>query len=328
MKKSTNSITMEKSLTKKEKIFQEYAENLKLLTDNGLIERKASKELIYLCPTCLREFTTPDDTGNLLTLEHVPPDALGGKANILACAKCNNEAGTKIDAHLIERLRQLDKAELKPGTAIKIQVKIGAELFRGTIIVDENGLLQMEHSKENNHPDKLSEAMKNLKAGTKLDADFINKRVLPENLEYALLRIGYLMVFQKCGYSLILDKCFDDVRNQILNPEKRIYPEGFWLTPPYPKEMSGVYFITTAGMEALLTIFSVNTGQTERLFGVILPLPIRPVGEVITLLSNKVENEGEFELSLYPKEQANKDYLDTLDNIKAMSDWITKRKSK
>jgi hypothetical protein len=312
--------------SKKEMIFQQYAENLKMLADNNLIERKQSKELIYICPICLQEYNSPDGGENPLTLEHIPPDALGGKANILTCSKCNSESGYKIDAHLVERLRQLDKEDLLPGTEIKVTVVMGAEVFRGTMTVGENGLLEMHHSKMNNHPEKLSEAMKNLKPGTKLYADFIKKKVIPENLEYALLKTGYLMVFEKCGYSLILDSSFDDVRSQILNPGKRIYSEGFWLTPPYPKEMSGVYFITTKGLESLLAIFNVNTGQTERLFATILPLAIRPVEDVITILRNKVENEGQFELSLYPKEQTTKSYLENIDNITAMLKWVNDRK--
>jgi hypothetical protein len=317
---------MLKSPTKKERIFQQYAENLKMLCDNNLINKATPSVAVYMCPICLREFTSGEEKDNPLTLEHVPLESLGGKANILTCAKCNNESGSKIDAHLVERLRQLDKEELLPGTEMWVKVKIGNEVYRGKLIVSEDGTLQIEHSKKNNHPDKLEAAMKSIKGGMTLDADFIKKKVIPENLEYALLKTGYLMVFEKCGYSLIFDKCFEDVRQQILNPENRIYPPGFWLTPPYPKEMQGVYFITTKGMESLLAIFSVTTGQTERLFGTLLPLPIRPISEVIRELNAKIDQEGEFELSLYPKEQKDKSYLDNIENIKAMFEWIEKRK--
>jgi len=176
--------------SKKEMIFTKYAGNLKLLADNKLIGWQGGKHPTYICPICLKEFGPLDEGENHLTLEHVPPETLGGKANILTCSKCNNEAGYKIDAHLVERLRQLDTEKLEPGTEIKITVKIGTELFRGKIIAGKNGQLQIEHSLLNNHPKKLTEAMKNLKENTTLDADFVRKKVIPENLEYALLKTG------------------------------------------------------------------------------------------------------------------------------------------
>jgi hypothetical protein len=52
----------------------------------------------YVCPLCLRPF---DHTAlhTELTIEHVPPESLGGKELVLTCRDCNSHAGHTIDAH-------------------------------------------------------------------------------------------------------------------------------------------------------------------------------------------------------------------------------------
>lgn len=123
----------------------------------------------------------------------------------------------------------------------------------------------------------------------------------------------------------MLDPCYDIVRKQIAHPEERIYPEGFWLTPSYPKSMSGIYFVMDKGIECLLSLFTVKTDHTERMFGTILPIPVRDVNEAISKLNALVEAKGQLTVSLYPREQHNEDYLRIIPNIKAMKEWISSR---
>jgi HNH endonuclease len=53
----------------------------------------------YICPLCfdvmltVEEFETKE-----LTIEHVPPKALGGSELVLTCRKCNNDTDGKFDA--------------------------------------------------------------------------------------------------------------------------------------------------------------------------------------------------------------------------------------
>ena len=55
---------------------------------------------LYACPICSlllpREAT---DSGDL-TLEHVPPEPVGGKGIVLTCKQCNSTAGHTVDAAL------------------------------------------------------------------------------------------------------------------------------------------------------------------------------------------------------------------------------------
>ncbi len=50
------------------------------------------------CPLCFTEFTRAQaGAGRTVTLEHVPPRALGGKARCLTCKQCNAAAGGLVD---------------------------------------------------------------------------------------------------------------------------------------------------------------------------------------------------------------------------------------
>lgn len=312
---------MSKAIEKRQAIFDYFRSSINLLIDNGLWRGDRD---VYLCPICLKQHKTISED-DPLTLEDAPPKSLGGSANVLTCKSCNNTAGYKIDAHLVERLRELDSASFTPGTETKVQIKVNGETLQGIIQVLADGTLQITHSKKNNHPGKLKKAMDRVSAGMKIDLNFFKSRVIPENLEYALLKTGYLLAFQTFGYSLILNKCFNTIREQLRNPEKRIYPHGFWLNPPYPKSLSGVYFVMDKGIESLLALFNLDTGNTQRMFGVLLPLPIRSIDEVIVEINKRFDQNGAQELALYPKENETRSYITDIAQINAMMKWIYAR---
>lgn len=312
---------MSKAVDRRQAIFDYFRSSINLLIDNGLWRGDRD---IYLCPICLKPHKTISED-DPLTLEDAPPKSLGGSANVLTCKSCNNTAGYKIDAHLVERLRELDSASFVPGTETKVKVKIGGETLQGTITVLKDGTMQIEHSKRNNHSEKLERTMGGVTGGMKIDLNFLKSRVFPENLEYALLKTGYLLAFEKYGYALILNPCFDIIRSQLQNPDQRIYPDGFWLTPPYPKSMSGAYFVMDKGLECLLVLFNLDTGKTERMFGTLLPLPVQPIEKVIIELNKRFNHNGELVLTLYPKEKDTKSYLTDLDQINAMNKWLHER---
>lgn len=306
---------MNRNEKKRFTIFNHFVKNINFLIENDLL--KAQKN-IYRCPLCLKPHKDLNSV-DPLTLEDAPPKSLGGKPNTLTCKSCNNTAGTKIDFHLSERLKELDEAKFLPNSSIRVQVQIDYETFQGTLNVDENGKASMYYSNKNNNPKLLAEKVEKI-PGSKISIEFLKSKVIPENLEYALLKTGYLLVFEKFGYSLIFNKCYDIIREQLQNPDIRIYPTGFWISPPYPKKMSGVYFVCDKGLECLLVLFTVNTGKSERMFGTFLPLPNTEIDKVLKKLAEKFKEENQFELELYPEKKL--DYQFDLRNIKAMYSWI------
>ena len=56
-------------------------------------------ERMYVCPVCVQPFPRSAVGSGELTAEHVPPDCFDGGALVLTCARCNNTAGSRLDAH-------------------------------------------------------------------------------------------------------------------------------------------------------------------------------------------------------------------------------------
>ena len=50
----------------------------------------------YPCPMCLQGFDNADD----LSPDHFPPQSRGGKSAVLTCTKCNNLAGSELEADI------------------------------------------------------------------------------------------------------------------------------------------------------------------------------------------------------------------------------------
>lgn len=298
------------------KILFRYQENLKLLQSIKLIQLENVDR--YICPICLEPHDEKD-----LTLEDAPQKSLGGTANTLTCKICNNEAGHKIDHHLTSRLNELDDAQFMPNSEIPVRVIINGDVLQATLKIDNDGLMTIDHSIRNNNPNKLEKSMDMTQSGDIVDIEFVKKKVIPDNLEFALLKTAYILFFEKFGYAFILDPCYDVVRKQIREPENRIFPEGFWVTPPNLIEIkNGVYFICKKGLECVLVLFNVRTDKTERKFGVFLPIPNSNYENVLKEIRHRVVKEKEYAFTLFPENQNRTDYLKDKCAIKQLSNWI------
>lgn len=314
-------------------IFKRYANNLDILIGNGILTGiTLAYPETYICPICLEQFpanAVKNSFKNFLTLEDVPPKSLGGKPIILTCKTCNNTIGHKIDYHLLDRMLEIDISKFLPNSERRAKFKIGDNTVGGTISVDDNGKIQVYHPIKSNHPSKLESfigRIKNKVIKPKINIEF-NTTADTNKLQLALLKIGYLMTFAKFGYAFILDKSYDRVREQLLNPETLIYPTDFWFEGPFPKEHFGVPFITEKNMEAAFPLFSLITKSSERTFGTIIPLTNKQIEEVIGEVKARFAKTKTFEVEMYGFNGA-VNYLTDIPDIKHLLNWIEKLKVK
>lgn len=130
---------------KKKQLFDLYSGNMKLFlqhfslvshSEEQISERYIKKlEESIFCPICLQVF---DSTSlipigeNYLTIEHIPPDSLGGTPSLLLCKKCNNECGDTLDIHLLRYIQVASfgqgKEPLKVSTVINDSIHSNVEL--------------------------------------------------------------------------------------------------------------------------------------------------------------------------------------------------------
>jgi len=313
---------------KRKSIFDRYSENLLFLKRENIVDIELKHDKTYICPICLDQFSeTALDQAleNPLSLEDAPPKSLGGKAKILTCKKCNNTCGYEIDKYLTERMQELDHHKFLTKTEFTAKFEINGNTIQGKISIDENGTMTAYHMVKNNNPINLKDYIKNAKKDTLINLVIDKKQVNSINLQIALLKTGYLLTFEKYGYSLILDNSYDRIREQLRNPLEIIYPIDFWFKAPFPKDIFGVPFIIEKGLEAICPIFPLNTRASERVFGAIIPLTTKPIENVISEFKERFKVQKRFPVKFNPM-SGGVDYLKDLEAIIKMKTWINNLK--
>ena len=187
-------------------------------------------ERCYICPLCLRMLTPQELAGNpnLLSREHVPPEALGGSPICLTCRDCNSRAGRELDVHWQARLEQIRFAQGTMQRAIQAHLtrdgkRISARVLRspGSILIwmvpaasDPSAL-----SAYSAHLDQQIAA-----GQTRFDLGEISvgRGCRRDPAQVAELRAAYLSAFALFGYSFALRPALDIIRSQIAAPETRM----------------------------------------------------------------------------------------------------------
>lgn len=309
---------------KRSLIFDRYAENLLFLKQHNIINVELKFEKTYICPICLNQFSFESlnqEEENPLTLEDAPPKSLGGKAHVLTCKKCNNTCGYDIDSHLVKRINELDHKDFLPNNEFKARFELNGITVQGMIKIDGDGTMHAYHIDKNNNPILLKDYIKSVKKDVVADMYIVKQKVNPISFQLALLKTGYLLTFEKYGYSLILDNSYDRIRKQLLNPYEIIYPLDFWFSAPFPKTVYGVPFIIEKGLEAICPIFPLKTAASERVFCTIIPINSIPIENVISELKGRLKVEKGFYVAFDPM-NGDVNYLEDLTAINKMRKWI------
>jgi hypothetical protein len=184
---------------------------------------------VYHCPICTNEFTKEDLSNRLLTLEHIPPEAQGGKGIALTCKKCNNTAGHTVDAAVFTRnhLEGIKTLLSKQGSfKTRVRVDFGHENLKSVNydLCIKDGAVRFYPVKGANRPD-CADNIKDLIQQTNIipneerSAWNITTRK-SYNTWYAKigdLRSAFLVCFALFGYRYAFAAELEAVRHQILN---------------------------------------------------------------------------------------------------------------
>ena len=200
--------------SKRNSILEYYAKQIEAIpfvTADGVEFRMADA---YICPLCQHVYAIAHDA---LTLEHVPPESVGGKPILVTCKACNNSQGADLDVYLMNELEishnlsHLDTIPQKSRIAFN-----GIEINAQTTFSKSEGFKFMI-SPNNNNPIEFEGFMKearNAKEGyeIKLTANITNRKRNTDLANIALLKSAYLMAFQELGYMYVLNPCTNKVR--------------------------------------------------------------------------------------------------------------------
>ena len=192
----------------------------------------------FVCPICLERFTrdvlaaTPPE----LTLAHVIPESLGGRFCTLACALCNNEIGSDLEAFLLERYRAEDAFNGVGTIAGRMEFEfgsVGVELQAAppgepwTVLVIEKQTNPTVLERLNDSIDAPADGGL-AQVASKIIPRFRNQ---PSRVSAALYQSAYLLMFAYFGYDFVFDDRYRKLREQILKPDEEILPATFDVPP-------------------------------------------------------------------------------------------------
>lgn len=230
---------------------------------------------VILCPLCLQSFAKDAIQSNRLTLEHIIPSALGGRFLTLTCSDCNSQSGTKLDAHLVQRLRTEDALAGKSKKPLRIRVQIGSGEFGADLHLSQEpqANIQIIGIPAISDPKLHKRAIEAFETQTKEFSISGNLGYKDIPSRVAVLRIAYLLAFSYFGYGYILYSNLDQVREQIFQSEHETDAlKGMVLLKSAPKANSIGLLKQPQELRCFIAFISLFTEQ-QRVLGIALPGP-------------------------------------------------------
>ena len=302
---------MNKSQKKKLTIFNLFSQNLEWVKKHPSIKFHPDFSNGCICPLCFDVFFEKDlqtTIKNYLTLEDIPPASLGGKPLALTCKNCNSRSGHELDAHLLKSLVETDSQMFLPNSKMNVTFDLGGNKINGGIQVDNKGTVRLDLYSKHSNPKEAKQFIKEMfPPKTLYNPLFYTEKLFEDEYqsptfkikfkqtsnerraEIALLRIAYLLAYSTLGNGFLINSNLYKVREQILNPDKEVFPRVFWLKYDFPKENEGVNIISLPKeLRSFLVIFNLKTKSQTRQFGIVLPGPSTPGIDVYDFITNQL----------------------------------------
>jgi hypothetical protein len=166
----------------------------------------------FQCPLCLRVIPRSDPLGEVVAEEHVVPGALGGRITTLTCKRCNNDQGSELESHLVQRvLVEANRAPVDFTFRMRDAVMRG-EMPASSPMSEPHPMKVIDKRSDERRVAEIQELLKDPKDDIHLHVEYgySEKRAL-----VAVLRAAYLLMFRTFGYGYVLDRSAVPVRAQI-----------------------------------------------------------------------------------------------------------------
>ncbi|MBN1564916.1 MAG: hypothetical protein JXA10_13800 [Anaerolineae bacterium] len=287
--------------------FELYAKNWTLVRQalGSQLRITPDVENVFVCLICFKFFSESDP--DEISLEHVPPDSVGGKVRTITCKVCNSESGSKLDNHLALKLEHEDIfAERSSGPlqahasidGIRLPIDFYKEDNNFSIVIPNNDKWQQ---KCRSQIDAFTEKV----VSGKFEINVEYKLHSSKRANAAILRSAYLWAFSVFGYGVLINPHFPVIRGQIHNPEENILSsQGYgFLSGGIPDELLGVNLIKSPReARSLLVVLDVTSELgTKTRYGVMLPGPSLPGPMIYDWLESHQEEPINYQLEHIPE---------------------------
>lgn len=236
---------------------------------------------LYYCPICSLGYPESSAiTGDDLTLEHIPPESIGGKPILLTCRNCNSLAGHTIDVSIASKKKFEEFENIvfgqEKGIISFVTLSLG-ELHVATSIHKENSF-DIRPIEKANSPSIIDRYKKHLMNHSN-DLQFkvsISHKYDSRLFKLSHLKSAFLIVFSWLGYRYAFDSRLDVVRQQIQEPKNDILGTRFWIEGNEGIPSNKIMFLNSP-----LPIFLVSFNG----FCIVLP-SLESTGDIYSFLSS------------------------------------------
>jgi hypothetical protein len=273
-------------MAQKSELFKKYSKNWKLVRplfayiDQGLKDQ-GDFQVAVVCPLCnyILEEQALSESGHPqeLTVEHVPPVSVGGRGCILLCRTCNSKAGTTIDKAILEYHDILPFKRKEIGSSVQVKGKLESKgkQFGVQLHLERDGEKSwfMKFHLNQKGDEYRRNVLMNAVADYKLHVT--GKYPSNKQVQIALLKIAYLIAFEKFGHCFILAGDYRNIRKQIANPNESILPNcGFINTKPDFPFAPGIYLIPKpSNVRGFMVVFEIKYKKLIEKYAILLPPP-------------------------------------------------------
>ena len=194
------------------------------------------------CPICLTQFRSATvETGSNVTLEHVPPKAVGGFVRCLTCTNCNRNAGQNLDQAASMIYSAAKDRESGRGEKVELDIWGTKHTTYLSPAGGANPKLAAKLASDPSNP--LANAdpvlLTEVKRGPVFDVSkgitITGIRPPADKVMVSWLRSAYLLMFSflgQAGYRYAESDSISLIREQIMNPSDRLVPCLLYELPP------------------------------------------------------------------------------------------------
>jgi hypothetical protein len=193
---------------------------------------------LYYCPICGAGY--PESSaiaGTELTLEHVPPQCVGGKPTLLTCRHCNSSAGHNMDVSTASKRKFEEFARIvygqEKGTIPCVTFSIAGFSIVTSICTERSfDVIPVRYANPPGTTEKYEEHLKNLAANKAQEFEFkisMTQKYDPRLYKLSQLKSAFLLIFAWLGYRYAFDPRLELVRRQIREPENDMLGTRFWI---------------------------------------------------------------------------------------------------
>jgi HNH endonuclease len=191
----------------------------------------------YPCPLCRRDFPLEALASKDLTLEHAPPESLGGRTICLTCRSCNNDSGGGVDAEMrkAENMLELALGAMKEPRPVLLEMgsaRIAADYYHGGAGILISGVPKASSPEAQK---RLQEELERLHGEKSVEFRYT---IIPHRdahdaqlASVGWLRAAFLVSFAALGFVYAFSRRLSVVRNQLDAPSTTII-RTFAITDP------------------------------------------------------------------------------------------------